>query len=57
MYEDEIIYFNEKDIGKVLINNDYPFAIIKFKDVNFDENLVCKTKEAKITLKKLSWMN
>ena len=56
LHKDEIIYFNEKDIGKVLINNHYPFAIIKFKDLNFDEKLICKTKESKIIIKKPFWM-
>jgi uncharacterized protein (DUF2249 family) len=37
--EDESIYNNdENEIGKVLINDEYPFALIKYLDKNFDEN-------------------
>jgi len=35
--EDEKIYSNAVEIGKVLINEDYPFALIKFLDKNFDK--------------------
>ena len=36
LYEGESIYINEIEIGKVLINGDYPFALIKYLDKNFD---------------------
>ena len=38
LIEGESIYQNEKEIGKVLIEKDYPFALIKFRDINFSEN-------------------
>ena len=41
----------------VLINNDYPFALIKFLDKNFDEKLEFKTKEASISVKKPNWIS
>ena len=47
---------NANEIGKVLIENDYPFALIKFLDKNFDENLEFKTKEASINIKKPKWI-
>ena len=50
--EGESIFNNENEIGKVLIDNDYPFALIKFLDENFDEKLEFKTKEASISIKK-----
>ena len=31
------INFNKSNIGKVLINNSYPFALIKLFDPNFSE--------------------
>jgi len=34
--EGESIYANGNEIGKVLIENDYPFALIKYLDKNFD---------------------
>ena len=36
LIEDESIYFNENEIGKVLIEKDYPFALIKYLDENFN---------------------
>jgi folate-binding Fe-S cluster repair protein YgfZ len=35
LIEGESIYSNENEIGKVLIEKDYPFALIKFRDINF----------------------
>jgi len=54
--EGESIFNNENEIGKVLIENDYPFALIKFLDKNFDENVELKTKEASINIKKPEWI-
>ena len=38
LLEGEKIFNNDIEIGKVLINNEYPFALIKFIDKNFDRN-------------------
>ena len=57
LYEGESIYNNEIEIGKVLIDNDYPFALIKFLDKNFNENVDFKTKEASISIRKPDWIN
>ena len=54
--EGESIYQNEKEIGKVLIEKDYPFALIKFRDINFSENAVFNTKEASIQIDKPDWI-
>jgi folate-binding protein YgfZ len=56
LYEGESIYFNEIEIGKVLIDNDYPFALIKYLDKNFNEKLSFKTREASINIKKPDWI-
>ncbi|WP_440635335.1 CAF17-like 4Fe-4S cluster assembly/insertion protein YgfZ [Candidatus Pelagibacter sp. HIMB1746] len=55
--EGESIFNNENEIGKVLIDNNYPFALIKFLDENFDEKLEFKTKEASISIKKPEWIS
>ena len=44
--EDEKIYNNDIEIGKVLINDEYPFALIKYLDENFDKNLVYKVNKS-----------
>ena len=52
----ENIYHKEKEIGKVLIENDYPFALIKFRDINLSENIDFNTKEASIKIEKPDWI-
>jgi folate-binding protein YgfZ len=54
--EGESIYQNEKEIGKVLIEKDYPFALIKYRDLNFSENADFNTKEASIIIDKPDWI-
>ena len=54
--EGESIYQNEKEIGKVLIEKDYPFALIKFRDINFSEDANFNTKEASIKIEKPEWI-
>ena len=54
--EGESIYYNENEIGKVLIDKDYPFALIKYLDENFKGNTDFNTKEASIKIEKPSWI-
>ena len=54
--EGESIYFNENEVGKVLIEKDYPFALIKYLDENFNEKSGFNTKNALIDIKKPDWI-
>ena len=56
LYEGESILNNENEVGKVLINTEYPFALVKYLDENFEENAEFKTKEASINIKKPDWI-
>ena len=56
LHEGESIYNNEVVIGKVLIDSDYPFALIKYLNENFDEKENFKTKEASININKPDWI-
>ena len=56
LYEGESIYNNEIEIGKVLIDSDYPFALIKYLNKNFDEKANFKTKEASVNINKPDWI-
>ena len=56
LYEGESIYNKEIEIGKVLIDSDYPFALIKYLNENFDEKANFKTKEASININKPDWI-
>ena len=54
--EGESIYHKEKEIGKVLIEKDYPFALIKFRDINLSEDIDFNTKDALIKIEKPDWI-
>ena len=56
LIEGENIYYNENEIGKVLIEKDYPFALIKYLDENFNEKSGFNTKNALIDIKKPDWI-
>ena len=56
LIEGESIYFNENEIGKVLIEKDYPFALIKHLDENFNGKSNFNTKNALIDIKKPDWI-
>ena len=57
LHEGESIFNNEIEIGKVLIDSEYPFALIKYIDKNFDEKFIFKTKNASIKIKIPYWIN
>jgi len=52
----ESIYYNENEIGKVLIEKEYPFALIKYLDENFNGKSEFNTKEASIKIEKPDWI-
>ena len=54
--EDEKIYNNNIEIGKVLINEDYPFALIKYLDKNFDQNQTFKGKNSSFKIFIPEWL-
>ena len=54
--EDEKIYYNNIEIGKVLINEDYPFALIKYLDKNFDQNQTFKGKNSSFKIFIPEWL-
>tara|TARA_A100001035_G_scaffold83786_1_gene65089 strand:+ start:121 stop:1005 length:885 start_codon:yes stop_codon:yes gene_type:complete len=55
--KDDMILFGKDEIGKVLIKDDYPYAIIKItnKNFNFDKTFNCGT--AKIKIIRPFWLN
>jgi len=56
LIEGESIYYNENEIGKVLIDKEYPFALIKYLDENFNGKTDFNTKKASIKIKKPEWI-
>ena len=54
--EGDLIYSDDKEIGKILIAKNYPFALIKLIDNSFDFNLVYSIKNAKIKILIPEWI-
>jgi len=56
LYKDEKIYNNKVEIGKVLINEEYPFALIKFLDKNFNKEQIFKSENGKFKVLIPEWL-
>ena len=54
--EDEKIYSNNVEIGKVLIEEEYPFALIKFLDKNFDKDQIYKGENGSFKILIPQWL-
>jgi folate-binding protein YgfZ len=55
--QDDLIYNGEFEVGKVLISSEYPFALIKYLDDNFNQKNELKSKNARLKIKIPSWIN
>ena len=53
---EERIFNNDVEIGKILINEDYPFALIKYLDKNFDKNQIFKCKNGTFKIFIPKWL-
>ena len=54
--ENESIYSNEVEIGKVLINEEYPFALIKYLNENFNKDFIFKSKNGSFKIFIPKWL-
>tara|TARA_B100001027_G_scaffold207000_1_gene171065 strand:+ start:357 stop:1244 length:888 start_codon:yes stop_codon:yes gene_type:complete len=54
--ENEIVYLNDIEIGKILINDDYPFALIKFLNENLKKNPTFKSKRGSFKIFIPEWL-
>ena len=54
--EDEKVYNNNVEIGKILINQEYPFALIKYLDKNFEEKKILKSKNGLFKILVPEWL-
>ena len=54
--EDDLIFYKNKEIGKLLIKNKNLFAIIKYKDESFDFENEYVCGKAKIKIRKPKWI-
>ena len=56
LLEDEKIYNNDVEIGKVLIHEDCPFALIKYLDQNFDKDNTFKSQNGSFKVHIPEWL-
>ena len=56
LLEDEKIYNNDVEIGKVLIDEDCPFALIKYLDQNFDKDNTFKSQNGSFKVHIPEWL-
>ena len=54
--ENEKIYNNDVEIGKILIYDDYPFGLIKYLDKNFDKNQTFKSNDGSFKIIIPDWL-
>ena len=54
--ENDIINFEGKEIGKILIDGNYPFGLIKFKELNLDTTKL-NTESGSLKINKPNWIN
>ena len=54
--EGDSIFNEDTEIGKVLISENYPFAIIKYTSEKFDFNSTFKISNAKVKIIKPNWL-
>ena len=53
--ENGTIDYKEIEVGKILIKGRFPFALIKFKEINLDEDIEYKCGEATLKIIKPEW--
>ncbi len=56
LFENEKIYNNDIEIGKILISDDYPFGLIKYQDKNFDKNQIFKSNNGSFRVVIPEWL-
>ena len=54
--ENASIHSDDIEIGKVLVNNEYPFALVKYLDDNFNEKNEFKSENAILKIKIPNWI-
>ena len=54
--EGDKILINDQEIGKVLIDNNYPFALVKYLNDNFDPNAEYKSENSILRINKPEWI-
>ena len=56
LLEDEKIFNNDVEIGTILINDNYPFALVKYQNNNFNINTTFKSKNGSFKIFIPKWL-
>ena len=56
LIEGESIYNNKNEIGKVLINKNYPFGLIKYRSDDFSPENELNSENAILKIKQPDWI-
>ena len=54
--QDDLIYSGEFEIGKILIDGKYPFALVKYLDDNFIGKSEFKSKNSNLKIEIPTWI-
>ena len=54
--EEEPIILNNVEIGKILINEEYPFALVKYSNKNFNKEFVFRAKNGSFKILVPKWI-
>ena len=57
LLHDKIIMHNNVQIGKILINKEYAYALVKFLDKNFKKNEIVIGAKSKFRILIPEWLN
>ena len=52
----DTIYYNKDEIGKILIDNDFAFALVKYLNINLKQNSIYTTNSGVINILKPNWI-
>jgi hypothetical protein len=55
--KDDVIFDKNVDIGRILIDEDHPFSLIKITSKKFNFNTMYTTKSATLKIIKPDWLN
>ena len=56
LYEGENIYYNQNEVGKILINHEYPFALIKYNFKDFNSDIIFNGEKSLLKISIPNWL-
>ena len=56
LYEGEKIYYNQNEVGKLLISHEYPFALIKYNFEDFNSDIIFNGEKSLVKILIPNWL-